>query len=78
MGRLNDIDYAIVETLKAHPNFTIHINSLYMDNLTSPTGINLVNFTSRNGARSRMIVVTQNDMLHVIMRYLISITMILI
>ena len=67
MGRLNDIDFAIIETLNVHPDFTPHINTIYMDNLTSPTGIYLVNFTSKNGARAKMKDVTQTDMLHFIL-----------
>lgn len=67
MGKLIDIDFAIIETLKAHPDFTPCINSLYMDNMTSPEGIDLINFTSANGARAKMKEVTQTDMLHFIL-----------
>ena len=45
MGKLNNIDFAIIETLKAHPDFIPHMNALYMDNLTSPKGIDIRNFT---------------------------------
>ena len=67
MGKLNDIDFAIIETLKAHPDFTPAVNALYMDNMTSPRGIDLRNFTSQNGARAKMKEVTQTDMLHFIL-----------
>ena len=67
MERLNDIDFAIIETLNAHPDFTRQINTIYMDNLTSKNGICLVNFTSKNGARAKMKGVTQTDMLHFIL-----------
>lgn len=67
MGRLNDIDFAIVETLKAHPDYIPDINTIYLDNLTSQNGIYLVNFTSKNGARAKMKGVTQTDMLHFIL-----------
>ena len=67
MGRLNDIDFALVETLKEHPEFTPYVNSLYIDNMTSPFGICLINFTSVNGAREKMEEVTQLDMLQFIL-----------
>ena len=67
MGKLNDIDFAIIETLKAHPDFTPAVNALYMDNMTSPRGIDLRNFTGQNGARAKMKEVTQTDMLHFIL-----------
>lgn len=63
MGILKDIDFAIVETLKAHPEFIPDISIIYIDNLTSKSGIHLRNFTSSNGARLKMKSVTQTDML---------------
>ena len=51
MGNLINIDYAIIETLKAHPDFTPQMPYIYLENLTSKKGINLYNFTSKNDAR---------------------------
>lgn len=67
MGKLNNIDFAIIETLKAHPDFIPHMNALYMDNLTSPKGIDIRNFTSKNEARTKMKEITQTDLLHFIL-----------
>ena len=38
MGKLIDIDFAIIETLRVHPDFTPTVNALYMDNMTHPEG----------------------------------------
>lgn len=67
MGKLNDINFAIIETLKAHPDFVPTVNALYMDNMTHSAGINLRNFTGQNGARAKMKEVTQTDMLHFVL-----------
>ncbi len=67
MGKLNDIDFALIETIKAHPDFIPSLNALYMDNMTSPKGIDLRNFTSANGARAKMKEVTQTEMLHFVL-----------
>lgn len=67
MGKLINIDFAIIETLKAHPEFTESVNALYMDNMTSPDGIDLRSFTNTNDARAKMKEVTQTDMLHFIL-----------
>lgn len=67
MGKLIDIDFAIIETLRVHPDFTPTVNALYMDNMTHPEGIDLRNFTSSNGARAKMKDITQTDMLHFIL-----------
>ncbi len=67
MGKLNNIDFALIETIKVHPDFIPSLNALYMDNMTSPQGIELKNFTSSNGARAKMQEVTQTDMLHFVL-----------
>ena len=67
MGKLINIDYAIIETLKAHPEFTLQMNCIYLDNLTSTTGIKLKNFTSKNNARELMKQVSQKDLLQFIL-----------
>ena len=67
MGKLNNIDFALIETITVHPDFIPSLNALYMDNMTSPKGIDLRNFTSVNGARAKMKEVTQLDMLHFIL-----------
>ena len=67
MGKLIDVDFAIIETLRQHPDFIPAVNTLYMDNMTHPEGINLRNFTSSNGARAKMKEITQTDMLHFIL-----------
>jgi hypothetical protein len=67
MGKLINIDYAIIETLKAHPEFTPQMNGIYLDNLTSTTGIKLNNFTSKNNARKLMKQVSQKDLLQFIL-----------
>ena len=68
MGKLNDIDFAIIETLKKHQEFIPLMNSIYMHSMTSEEGIDLTNFTSNNSARAKMKEVTQTDMLHFILR----------
>ena len=65
MGKLINIDYAIVETLKAHPEFIPKMNCIYLDNLTA--GVRLKNFTSQNKAREAMKEITQEDLLHFIL-----------
>ena len=65
MGKLINIDYAIIETLKAHPEFISKMNCIYLDNLTA--GVRLKNFTSQNKAREAMKEITQEDLLHFIL-----------
>lgn len=72
MGKLIDIDFAIIETLKVHPDFTPTVSALYMDNMTNPKGIDLRNFTSQNGARAKMENITQTDMLHYILHEVVK------
>lgn len=67
MGKLNDIDFAVIETLRAHPDFTHNVESMYMESMTSSKGIELRNYTSQNGARAKMKDITQTDMLHFIL-----------
>ena len=67
MGKLNDIDFAVIETLRAHPEFTHNVESMYMESMTSSKGIELRNYTSQNGARAKMKDITQTDMLHFIL-----------
>ena len=72
MGNLINIDYAIIETLKAHPDFTPQMPYIYLENLTSKKGINLNNFTSKNNARKAMEEITQDDMLHFILEEVVK------
>ncbi len=67
------IDFSITETLKAHPEFIPNVNVIVYRNISSPTGIQLRNFTSRNGARQAISTVTQQDILIFVLEELIKI-----
>ena len=67
MNKHQTIDYAILETLKAHPDYTQSMNSIIFNNLTRPDGIYLYNFTSKNEAREKMEEISQDDLLQFIL-----------
>ena len=67
MNKYQTIDYAILETLKVHPDYTRSMNSIIFNNLTRPDGIYLFNFTSQNEAREMMEAISQNDLLQFIL-----------
>lgn len=67
MENYENIDFAITETLLAHPDFTNSINYTIYKNIVDPNGISLINFTSQNGARRKMKNVSQSDLLEFIL-----------
>lgn len=67
MEKLQTIDYAITQTLMAHPDFTNSINVTIYRNIVDPKGINLINFTGTNGARDMMKNITQHDLLEFVL-----------
>ena len=67
MENYETIDFAITETLLAHPDFTNSINYTIYKNIVDPNGISLINFTSQNGARRKMKNVSQSDLLEFIL-----------
>lgn len=67
MEKLKDIDFAIIETILAHPDYTPTINAMVFDTITSKNGITYEYFTSRNKAREKMRSITQDEVLEFIL-----------
>lgn len=61
------IDFAILETLRVHPDYMPTMHLVLLDNITSKRGINTLNFTSSNNARSYISEVTQTDLLQFVL-----------
>lgn len=72
MKSLQTIDFAITETLIAHPDFTNSINYTIYRNIVDEDGIKFNNFTSQNGARKLMRTVTQKDLLEFVLIELVK------
>lgn len=68
MEKLKDIDFAIIETILAHPDFTPTINAMVFDTITSKKGIKYEYFTSKNKAREKMRGITQDEVLEFILK----------
>lgn len=66
MNKYQIINYAIIETIKAHPDFKESMSAIIYNNLVN-NKINYNNFTSQNGAREAMEEITQNDLLQFIL-----------
>lgn len=66
MTKVQDIDIALIETLKEHPDFAPSIGSLLHGNATH--GINTNNFTSKNMARTRVKRLTSRDFIEYIVK----------
>ena len=71
MVSIEDIDYAINETLKAHPEFMEQYPITLKQ--TIQRGVNLKNFTSKNGARNKMANAKEADFLEFIITEIIKI-----
>lgn len=68
---MNTIDQAIIETLKAHPDFTPHVSNIIFRSATGDD--NLLEYTSRNGARKTMSEKTPDDIIKYILTELVRI-----
>ena len=67
MNKNEIINFAILETLRKHPEWIPENNLMIYKNITNPNGINYFNFTSSNGAREKMQTVSQRDLLQFIL-----------
>ena len=57
------IDFAILETIRVHPDFIPTLSMMLYSNMTSKNGINPDYFTSSNNARSYIREIKQDDLL---------------
>ena len=57
------IDFAILETIRVHPDFIPTLSMMLYSNMTSKNGINPDYFTSSNNARSYIREIKQDDFL---------------
>ena len=57
------IDYAILETIRVHPDFIPTLSMMLYSNIISRSGIHTENFTSSNNARAYIKEVSQTDLL---------------
>lgn len=72
MKKTEIIDFAILETLKAHPDFDKSISFTLFSNIVNQEGIIPKNFTSQNGARKMMREVSQRDILEFILKRVVQ------
>ena len=66
MTKIQDIDVAFIETLKAHPDYSTSITYLLYDNATAPVYVR--NFTSKNMARTRISRLDSRDFIEYIVK----------
>ncbi len=71
MEKNKRIDYALSETLKAHPNFFLTMNGTLLNQVKN--GIVLNNYTTKNNARKYMLDITSADLLRYILHESIKI-----
>ena len=66
------IDYAINQTLQAHPDFTKTINCTIYADIVNIEGIKLFHYTSQNNARKLMRSISQRDILEFVLEEVIK------